>query len=105
MTPLPLLLAPRRRLQGTRRQARASIQATTLDLLWIHDGVVCFAGPPGAAPSFRAVLALLGHLAHMLQVLVRTEPMDATAMAARWDARAAVLPGPLAAIAREHAAW
>src|SRR5437870_8491546 len=129
MNPLPVLVGPPGRTQKTGRQSRASIQATTLDLLWIHDSVVCFAGARVGAPLFRAVLALdgpahtpralaagdpgalagyralLGHLDHPLQVLVRTEPVDATVRAARWETRAATLSPPLAALAREHAAW
>src|SRR5256885_4269851 len=120
MNPLPVLVGPRGRIQRTRWQSRASIQATTLDLLWIHDGVVCFAGGRGGAPLFRAVLALggpahtpralaagnpgalagyralLGHLDHPLQVLVRTEPVDAADRSARWEGRAGILPGRLA---------
>ena len=126
---LPVPVPPRQRMPEARRQARASIQATPLDLLWIHDGVVCFAGARVGAPLFRAVLALdgpahtpralatgdpgalagyralLSQLDHPLQVLVRTEPVDAAARSARWEARAAALPPPLAALAREHAAW
>jgi len=108
---------------------RASIQATTLDLLWIRDGVVCFAGARDSAPLLRAVLsldgpahtpraladadpgalagyrALLGSLDHRVQVLVRTEAANTAAEAARWDACAGNLPPPLAALAREHATW
>src|SRR5438128_10832564 len=129
MNPLPVLVGPPGRIQGTRRESRASIQATTLDLLWIHDGVVCFAGARGGVPVFRAILALdgpahtpralvtgdpgvlagyralLGQLGHPLQALVRAEPVDAAARAARWNTRAAALSPPLAALAREHAAW
>jgi hypothetical protein len=111
----------------TRR--RASIQATTLDLLWISGGVVCFAGPQPDAQLYRAILAVAGPpqtprglaesgagalagyramlsgLDHPVQILVHPEPFDAAAEAARWDARAAALPPPLAELAREHAAW
>src|SRR5438105_1880512 len=100
MNLLPVLLAPHGTVAPTGRQSRASIQATTLDLLWIHEGVACFAGARSNAPLFRAVLAvdgpahtpralaatdpgalagyraLLGHLDHPLQVLVRSEPLD-----------------------------
>jgi hypothetical protein len=129
MNPLSVLLAPNQTVAPTGSRPRASIQGTTLDLLWIHNGMVCFAGVRSAAPLFRAVLALdgpahaprtlaaadpgslagyralLGHLDHTLQVLVRAEPVDAASRAARWENRAAVLPPPLAALAREHAAW
>ena len=106
---------------------RASIQATTLDLLWISGGVVCFAGPRPDAALYRAILvlagpsqtphglaesgvlagyrAMLGGLEHPVQILVRPEPFDAASEAARWDARAAALPPPLAELAGEHAAW
>jgi hypothetical protein len=111
----------------TRR--RASIQATTLDLLWISGGVVCFAGPQSGTPLYRAILglagppqtprglaesgggalagyrAMLGGLDHPIQILVRPERFDAAAEAAHWDARAGVLLPPLDAIAREHAGW
>ena len=111
----------------TRR--RASIQATTLDLLWISGGVVCFAGPRPDAQLYRAILAvtgppqtprglaeseagalagyraLLGGLDHPVQILVRPELLDAGAEATRWDTRAAALQPPLAELAREHAAW
>jgi hypothetical protein len=129
MNPLSVLVAPNRTVAPTGSRPRASIQGTTLDLLWIRDSVVCFAGARSDAPLFRAVLALdgpvhtpravaaidpgalagyralLGQLDHPLQVLVRTELVDVAARAARWDARAAVLPDPLAVLAREHAAW
>ena len=38
----------------------ASAQETTLDLLWIQDGVVAFAGGRGTSPLYRAVLAVDG---------------------------------------------
>jgi len=129
MNPLSVLVAPSGTVAPTRSWPGASIQATTLDLLWIHDGVVCFAGARRDAPLFRAILALdgpahtpralaagdpgalagyralLGQLDHPLQVLVRAEPVDTAARSARWEARAAVLPGPLAALGREYATW
>jgi len=56
-----LVLAPRRQPVGSGGVSpRASIQATTLDLLWIRDGVVCFAGARDSAPLLRAVLSLDG---------------------------------------------
>lgn len=111
------------------RRAPASAQEVTLDLLWIRDGVVAFAGTWGASPLYRAVLALggpahtprrlaaadpgalggyraaLGRLDHPFQVVVRTTPADASTAAERWEARASILPEPLAALAREHGAW
>jgi hypothetical protein len=113
----------------TRREPRASIQATTLDLLWIDEGIVCFAAGRAGVPVLRAILALdgpahtpralaaanpgaldgyralLSQLDHALQVLVRAVPADTASEAARWETRAAVLPGPLAELAREHATW
>ena len=107
----------------------ASTQETTLDLLWIQDGVVAFAGGRGTSPLYRAVLAVdgpaytpralaaaesgalggyravLDRLDHPLQVVVRAMPYQVTTYAARWEARADVLPAPLAALAREHAGW
>jgi hypothetical protein len=108
---------------------RASIQATTLDLLWISGSVVCLAGPQPDAPLYRAILALggppqtprglaesgagaltgyrvmLAGLEHPIQILVRPERFDTAAEAARWDTRAGVLSPPLDALAREHAGW
>jgi hypothetical protein len=118
---------------GTRRSRPgntthlSSIQETTLDLLWIADGAVCFAGSK-RAPLYRAVLAVAGPpeafagsehaeralsgyaavlngLEHPLQLLTRTEDMDVAAYAARWENAAARLPADLAALAREHASW
>jgi hypothetical protein len=107
----------------------ASAQESTLDLLWIQDGVAAFAGGRGTSPLYRAVLALEGpphtpralaaaesgtlggyravldRLDHAVQVVVRALPVDTTAYAARWETRAALLPAPLAALAREHAGW
>src|SRR5947199_392321 len=62
------------------------------------------AGPatPGALAGYRAAL---GRLDHRVQVVIRAIPIDTAATAARWDARAAVLPDPLAALARDQAAW
>ena len=124
-----LSLRPRPGQPRSETRRRASIQATTLDLLWISGGVVCFAGPRPEAPLYRAILAMagppqtprglaeanagvlggyramLGGLDHAVQILVRPQPFDAGAVATRWDARAAALPAPLDALAREHAAW
>jgi hypothetical protein len=124
-----LSLRPRPGHSRPEARRRASIQATTLDLLWISGGVVCFAGPRPDAPLYRAVLAasgppqtprglaessagalagyraLLGGLDHLVQILVRPEPLDVASEAARWEARAATLPPPLRDLAREHAAW
>jgi len=107
----------------------ASAQETTLDLLWIHNGVVAFAGGRSTSPVYRAVLglegpahtpralaatesgalggyrAVLDRLDHVVQVVVRAVPFETTTYAARWETRAAVLPAPLAALAREHADW
>jgi hypothetical protein len=127
MSVLDLWRGPAQRHSETRRQA--SIQATTLDLLWISGSVACFAGPRPEAALYRAILvlagppqtprglaeaesgalagyrALLGGLDHRVQILVRPEPFDAAAEAARWDARAAALPRPLDELAVEHAGW
>jgi hypothetical protein len=107
--------------------ARASLQETTLDLLWIADGVACFAGA-GRARLYRAVLAaapppeafagsehadraldgyvaVLNSLTHPLQILVRPDPTDVDAYAERWQARSRRLPPALAGLAREHAEW
>jgi hypothetical protein len=105
----------------------SSVQETTLDLLWIADGVACFAGPK-RAPLYRAVLAaaappeafagsehveralagyaaVLNGLEHPLHLLTRTVEMDVATYGARWDSAAGRLPPPLAALAREHASW
>ena len=124
-----LRLRPEPGQHRSEQRRRASIQATTLDLLWISAGVVCFAGPRPDAPLFRAILglagppqtprglaeagagalagyrAVLGGLDHPFQILVRPELFDAAAEAARWEARASVLLPPLDALAREHAGW
>jgi hypothetical protein len=124
-----LSLRPKPGQPRSEMRRRASIQATTLDLLWISGSVVCFAGPRPEAPLYRAVVAasgppqtprglaesgagalagyraMLGGLDHPIQVLVRPEAFDAAGEAARWETRAAALPPPLDALAREHAAW
>jgi hypothetical protein len=124
-----LSLLPKTGQPRSEMRRRASIQATTLDLLWISGGVVCFAGPRPDAQLYRAILAvagppqtprglaescagalagyraLLGGLDHPVQILVRPELFDAGAEATRWDTRAAALQPPLAELAREHAAW
>jgi hypothetical protein len=107
--------------------ARASVQETTLDLLWIADGVACFAGV-GHTRLYRGVLAaaappeafagsehieralagytaLLNSLRHPLEVQVRTHATDVDAYVERWETRSRLLPPALAALAREHADW
>jgi hypothetical protein len=116
-------------LQSGPRRLPASAQEVTIDLLWIRDGVVAFAGARRSSVLYRAVLALEGpahtprslagsnpgalegyraalHLLdHALQVVVLAGRVDDAAAAGRWEARAGVLPEPLATLAREHAAW
>jgi hypothetical protein len=118
---------PRISRNAPNRSRPSSIQETTLDLLWIDNGVVCFAGTK-SAPLYRAVLAVAGPpeafagsehadralagygavlngLEHPLHLLMRSEEMDVAAYAARWDTAAGRLPSPLAELAREHASW
>jgi hypothetical protein len=107
----------------------SSAQETTLDLLWTREGMACFAGGRTGAPLYRAVImlegpaqtpralaaadpgALAGYravvdgLEHALQIVVRAIPFDAVTYAARFEARSAALPAPLAALAEEHARW
>jgi hypothetical protein len=107
----------------------SSAQETTLDLLWIRDRMVCFAGCRTGEPLYRAVImlegpaqtpralaaadpgALAGYravvdgLEHALHVVVRAVPFDAVTYAARFESRSAVLPAQLAALAEEHARW
>jgi hypothetical protein len=105
----------------------SSVQETALDLLWIADGVACFAGA-GAARLYRAVLALAGppeafagsdhaeralaayaaflnSLEVPLQFLVTAAHLDVDGYAAGWDARERALAGAMAELAREHARW
>jgi hypothetical protein len=121
--------AGRSQLNGARRTPPSSAQETTLDLLWIRDGMACFAGGRTGAPLYRAVIVLEGPaqtpralasadpgalagyravvdgLEHALHVVVRAAPFDAAAYAARFESRSAALPAPLAALAEEHARW
>lgn len=113
----------------------ASVQATTLDIAWIRDRMVCFGARP-AERCYRAVLAaegppdafateaervqplLDGHAGFLnalgqpgalgsvaLQALVRAQPTDLAAYAARLEARAEALPPRLAREALADAAW
>jgi hypothetical protein len=117
------------------RQNLASLQETTLELVWIRDGVVCLGSRP-ADYCYRAVLAVQGPpeafaqapdrlqpvldgfagflnaLAQpgmapptTLQALVLAEPTDLADYAARLEQRAAVLPAHLAREALADAAW
>ena len=93
---------------------RASVQETTLDLLWIAGSVACFAGA-GRAHLYRGVLAaaappeafagsehleralagytaVLNSLRHPFQVQVRTEHTDVDAYVQRWETRGRQLP-------------
>jgi hypothetical protein len=119
-----------RRVPSSRRSRHpASAQETTLDLLWISEGVVCFAGGRAGGLLYRALLALEGpaHTPRALasadsgalagyrallngldcpvQVVVHPQPLDTSTYAARWERRASELPAALAALAREHALW
>ena len=112
-----------------------SIQKTSLDLVWIRDGVVCLGarpaercyravltveGPPEAfAPEVDRLQPLLDHFAgflnalgqpgvlppSILQALVLAEPADLSEYAARLKERAGVLPPGLAREALADAAW
>ena len=113
----------------------ASIQETSLDLVWIRDGVVCLGarpaercyravlaveGPPEAfAPEVERLQPLLDHFAGFLnalgqpgvlppaalQALVLAEPADLAEYAARLEERAGGLPPGLAREALADAAW
>jgi len=113
----------------------ASVQTTTLDVAWVRDRVVCFGtrpderlyravlaaeGPPEAfATEPERVQPLLdGHAGFLnalgqpgalgsaaLQALVRAQPTDLAAYAARLQARAEALPPQLAREALADAAW
>src|SRR5919202_4110597 len=113
----------------------ASIQETSLDVVWIRDVVVCLGarpaercyravlaveGPPEAfAPEVERLQPLLDHFAGFLnalgqpgvlppaamQALVLAEPADLDEYAARLEERAAVLPPGLAREALADAAW
>ena len=106
----------------------ASIQETTLDVIWIRDGVVCFGtraaercyravlateGPPEAfaaeadrvQPAIDAFASFLNGLAYPIQVLVRALPIDLASYARRLEDRAVDLPPELAASARADALW
>ena len=106
----------------------ASIQETTLDVVWIRDGVVCFGGraaehcyravlttegPPEAfaveadrvQPALDAFASFLNGLAYPIQVLVRALPIDLASYARRLEDRAVDLPPGLAASARADALW
>jgi len=117
------------------RRGLASLQETTLDLVWIRDGVVCLGNRP-ADQCYRAVLGvqgppeafaqeaervqpLLDGFASFLnalgqpgvvpptalQALVLAEPTDLADYAARLEQRATVLPPHLAREALADAAW
>jgi len=113
----------------------ASVQATSLDIVWIRGGVVCL-GQRSATRCYRAVLTveappealaleaervqpLLDGFAQFLnalgqpgvlppaavQILVLAEPTDLSDYAARLERRVSVLPPHLAREALEDAAW
>ena len=113
----------------------ASVQETSLDIVWIREGVVCLGSRP-ADRCYRAVLAvegppeafadevervqpLLDGFARFLnalgqpgvlppavvQALVLAEPTDMTEYATRLEERASVLPPHLAREALADAAW
>jgi hypothetical protein len=116
-------------------RATASIQETNLDVVWIRDGIVCLgrrsaercyravlavqAPPEAFAPEAERVQPLLDGFAHFLnalsqpgvlgpaslQALVRAEPADLNAYAARLEKRAAALPAHLALEALADASW
>jgi hypothetical protein len=113
----------------------ASVQETSLDILWIRDGTVCLGlrpadrcyravlaveGPPEAfAQEVERVQPLLDAFARFLnalgqpgvlpptalQVLVLAEPTDLAGYAARLEERATALPPQLARAALADAAW
>jgi len=109
-------------------RAVASVQATTVDLLWIRNRVVCFGtargersyraalaveGPPEAfaaepersEPAVNAFAGFLNALGHAVQVLVVPRPASLDTYAARLEMRAAALPSPLASEALSDAHW
>ena len=113
----------------------ASVQETSLDIVWIRDGVVCLGsrsadrcyravlavqGPPEAfAPEVERLQPLLDGFASFLnalgqpstlppaalQALVLAEPTDLAEYAARLELRARALPPHLAREALADAAW
>ena len=115
--------------------AIASVQGTSLDVVWIRDGVVCVghqlsdrcyrgalavAGPPEAfAQEIERVQPMLEGFAGFLnafgqpsvgtpfgiQILVRAEPGDLSEYATRLEARAKDLPPQLASQALADAIW
>lgn len=112
----------------------ASIQDTSLDVVWIRNGVVCLGSRPSER-CYRAVLAVQGPpeafaleverlqplldgfasflnalaqpstLPPALQALVLAEPADLAEYAARLERRASALPPHLAREALADAAW
>jgi hypothetical protein len=113
----------------------ASVQETSLDIVWIREGVVCLGNRP-ADRCYRAVLAvegpseafadevervqpLLDGFARFLnalgqpgvlppavvQALVLAEPTDMSGYASRLEERASALPPHLAREALADAAW
>ena len=115
--------------------APASVQGTSLDVVWIRDSVVCFGsrsndrcyrgvlaaeGPPEAfAQEVERLQPLLDGFAGFLngfgqsaigspaaiQLLVRAETADLSEYAAKLEARARQLPGSLASEVLADAAW
>jgi hypothetical protein len=113
----------------------ASLQETSLDIVWIRDGVVCLGyrpaercyratlaveGPPEAfaqeveraqplLDGFASFLNALGQSSTLppgaLQALVRSEPTDLGEYAARLERRALMLPPHLAREVLTDAAW
>jgi hypothetical protein len=113
----------------------ASVQDTSLDVVWIRDRVVCLGhrlsdrcyrsalaleGPPQAfAPEMERVQPTLDGFAGFLnafgqplvgppsavQILVRAEPGDLSEYAARLETRAKELPRDLASEVLEDAGW
>lgn len=115
--------------------ALASVQETSLDVVWIRDRVVCLGqrltdrcfrsalaveGPPEAfAQELERVQPMLDGFAGFLnafgqpsigppgavQILIRAEPGDLSEYAARLEARAQDLPPKLASEALADATW
>jgi hypothetical protein len=116
-------------------RALASVQGTSLDVVWIRDRVACLGhrlsdrcyrsalaveGPPEAfAQEIERVQPMLDGFAGFLnafgqpsisppaavQILVRAEPGDLSEYASRLEARAKHLPPDLASEALADAAW